>query len=187
MADNAGRGSASGKKKGTAASKAALKIRGRATRRLQQRSSRALNDFYSKNRSAHMYLAEVVKAEGTHMDVLTKSGRHEKVRISGSVAVPRKVAHQLAGSEHDKMYVIVDGGDVVGHVPASEVAEAKKKANWPEGKDGLDDLFNRGASGHRVSHLSSVHKANGTRGKKGNKLPVIHEDNENKTRRRSRR
>jgi hypothetical protein len=173
MADNAGRGSASGasgKRTGTKASKAALKIRGRATHRSQRRSSRALEPFLNRNARipAHVYLAEVVKVEGSHMDVLTKSGRHEKVRISGSASVPRVVAHRMAGSEHDKMYVIVDGGDVVGHVPADDVAQVKRKVGWPKG--GNDDLFNRGS---------------------GKRLSVVNEGNEsaggNKTRRRSRR
>jgi hypothetical protein len=173
MAENGagGRGSASGKRTGTKASKAALKIRGKATHRSQRRSSRALEPFLNRNARipAHVYLAEVVKVEGSHMDVLTKSGRHEKVRISGSASVPRVVAHRMAGSEHDKMYVIVDGGDVVGHVPADDVAQVKRKVGWPKGGN-VDDLFNRGS---------------------GKRLSVVNEGNEsaggNKTRRRSRR
>jgi hypothetical protein len=89
----------------------------------------------------------------------------------------------MAGSEHDKMYVIVDGGDVVGHVPADDVAQVKRRVGWPTGNS-LNDLFNRGAggSGHRTGHTAS-----GTRGKKGG-LSVIPENTEKgRTRRRSRR
>jgi hypothetical protein len=177
MADNGagGRGSASGKRTGTKASKAALKIRGKASHRSQRRTRRALEPFLNRNARipAHVYLAEVVKVEGSHMDVLTKSGHQEKVRISGSASVPRVVAHKMAGSEHEKMYVIVDGGDVVGHVPADDVAQAKRKVGWP--KRGNDDLFNRGSG-------------SGSRSGSGKRLSVIHEGNENnRTRRRSRR
>ena len=83
------------------------------------------------------------------MEVLTKTGHKEKVRISGSASVPRVVYHKMLGSEHDKMYVIVDGGDVVGNVPHNLVHKVKKKVGWPKE---ANDLFNRNEGSGKGSH-----------------------------------
>jgi hypothetical protein len=153
MADNAGgRGSGSGKRTGTKASKAALRARGKATHRSQRRTNIALEPFLTEGAHipAHVYLAEVVKVEGSHMQVLTKSGHKEKVRISGSASVPRAVYHKMVGSEHEKMYVIVDGGDVVGNVPHNLVHKLKERVGWP--KEANDNVFNRSEGSGKRSH-----------------------------------
>lgn len=151
MGDNAGRGSGSGKRTGTKASKAALRVRGKATHRSQRRTNIALEPFLTEGAHipAHVYFAEVIKVEGSHMQVLTKSGHKEKVRISGSASVPRVVYHKMVGSEHEKMYVIVDGGDVVGNVPHNLVGKVKERVGWPKE---ANDLFNRSEGSAKGSH-----------------------------------
>jgi hypothetical protein len=140
-----GRGTAASKKRqGTKASKAVRGKRSRATHRSENRTRRALEPFLNRNAHipAHVYLAEIVKVEGNHMDVLTKDGDTKTVRISGSATVPRAVYHRMEGSEHHKMYVIVDGGDVVGNVPSHRVAQVKKRVGWPKGSH-LDTIFEK--------------------------------------------
>ena len=151
MGDNAGRGSGSGKRTGTKASKAALRVRGKATQRSQRRTEKALEPFLTEGAHipAHVYLAEIVKVEGSHMEVLTKTGHKEKVRISGSASVPRVVYHKMLGSEHDKMSVIVEGGDVVGNVPQNLVHKVKERVGWPKE---ANDLFNRSEGSGKGSH-----------------------------------
>lgn len=139
-----GKRATAGKKTGSKASKATLKRRGQATHRSGTRTLRALEPFLNKNAHipAHVYFAEVISVDGNHMDVRTKNGLTETVRISGSASVPRAVYHKMEGSEHDKMYVIVDGGDVVGNVPDRLVAELKKRVGWPKGSR-LNTIFEK--------------------------------------------
>jgi hypothetical protein len=140
-----GRGTAASKKRqGTKKSKAKIREKGVTTGRSGRRTSRALELFLNRDAHIpdHVYLAEVVKGHGSHMDVLTKDGDTETVRISGSVRLPRSVFHKIDELGHDKAYVIVDGGGVVGNVPNHLVAQVKKRVGWPKGSR-LDTIFEK--------------------------------------------